>query len=551
MKIKYLLISLVLITACSKDVEKTPNSPNPVSPTMPLEIILNGPLASGGDVEEKFQHTPDGTKVVYIADESTNGDSELYVSDSDGTNKRKLQGVPSGRDVKYFIISPDSLRVAFLMDINTSGMYDLFTINIDGTGLTQLNQGLNNAAHTVSRTFKFTPDSSKVVFVTNEITGVRNLFIANPVSPVNRTQLNTSGKAPVSSVFEIAQNGSRVVYKESSDPAHPNIRSVQPSSTGDIQLNPNFTLPASGASDFSISPTSSKVVYRANQDNDAIYELYAVNLDGTGSVNKINGSIVSGGSVQPIQFKITSNGSKVVYIADQQTDEIFELYVSNIDGSNNLKINGALENSTIGINKTETSVIDFKLTDDNLKAIFRTQTIIKDISPLPLLPPITVSDIKYLNSASITGTAQTLIAQKVGEYQTKLNRVVYASDFESSGIYSIYNGTTKLNPPITTGVGFFDPAQASATLGTRQIGFSFDGSRVVMVGSYQGTQFDIFSVALDGTNFKKVNTQSGGSIVLNSTSDGSGFLTLPTKQYAVYRYNDGSKTQLYVGLIKE
>lgn len=544
------LLSLVIF-GCSKEVDITynppvinvPNSPVPIFPvgsTMPTDMIVNGPLVFGGDVQEQFQHTPDGSKIVYIADESVNGTNELYVANSDTSNKRKLQGVPAGRKVSYFIISPDSQRVVFLMDLDNVGLYDLYSIKIDGTELTKLNAGIPVASgRSVSKTFKITPDSQKVVFVTDENTGLRDLFISNIVAPVNRTQLNSVTKTPVASVFEIAPDGSRIVYKESSDLAHPNIRSVQPTALNDVQLNPNFTLPASGASDFTISPLSSKVVYRANQDDDAIYELYSVNTDGSGSVSKINGSIVSGGSVQPLQFKITSNGSKVVYLADQQTDEQFELYVSNIDGSSNTKISGTMIGTA--------DVSDFKLTSDNSKVLFRANaaSTAQELFSVSILG----SGLVKINSSLIAG-------ENVGEYQIRGNKVAYSMDKGSVGVYSIYSanldGTleTKLNPNIFGGVGFYDPAQSSLT-GTRQIGFSFDGSRIVMVGSTTGTVLDIYSVDVNGSNFKKVNSQTGGNIVLNSTPDGSGFLTLPSQHIAVYRYNDGSKTQLYVGLIKE
>lgn len=64
------LLSLVIF-GCSKEVDITynppvinvPNSPVPIFPvgsTMPTDMIVNGPLVFGGDVQEQFQHTPDG-----------------------------------------------------------------------------------------------------------------------------------------------------------------------------------------------------------------------------------------------------------------------------------------------------------------------------------------------------------------------------------------------------------------------------------------------------------------------------------------------------------
>lgn len=534
-------ISLLVLIGCSKKVDKTINTPN-----IPDEIMINGPLVSGGDVLEQFQNTPDGQYIVYLADESTNGDTELFISTVDSQSKRKLQGVPSGRDVTYFIISPDSTKVAFLMDLNSPGLYDLYTINIDGTGLTQLNLGVSGS-RTVSKSFKFMPDSSRVVFLTNEVAGVRHLYIANAIAPVNRTQLNSNVRAPVT-LFDIAPNGSRIVFKEASSSSNPNIMSVLPNATGEIQLNPVF-IGGSGASDFVISPLSNKVVYRANQDDEDIYELYSINTDGTGGTQKVNGTIVTNGLTKELSFRITANGLKVIYIADQEVDEKFELYSSNIDGSSNTKINGSIS--------ANVDIDSFKITLDNQKIVFQS---VETIPQLPS-PPIYKQELYSVNliGTSLFKINSTLVnGENVGEYQVRnsTDKVIYAMDKNSIGIYSIYSnnliGTDeiKLNSNISTGVGFYDPAQASSTK-TRQIGFGYDGSRVVMVGSLQGSSLDIYSASLDGLNFKKVNIQSGGTIVLNSTADGSGFLTLPNAHYAVYRYNDGSKTQLYAGLIKD
>ena len=45
---------------------------------------------------------------------------------------------------------------------------------------------------------------------------------------------------------------------------------------------------------FLISPDSSRVVYRADQQTNEVFELYSVPLDG-GSVTRLNGSLVEMG----------------------------------------------------------------------------------------------------------------------------------------------------------------------------------------------------------------------------------------------------------------
>src|SRR6187551_874047 len=42
------------------------------------------------------------------------------------------------------------------------------------------------------------------------------------------------------------------------------------------------------------------------------------------------------------KIKISPDGTKVAYLADQETDNIYELFVSNSDGSVNLKVSAAI-----------------------------------------------------------------------------------------------------------------------------------------------------------------------------------------------------------------
>ena len=74
---------------------------------------------------------------------------------------------------------------------------------------------------------------------------------------------------------------------------------------------------------FKISPDSSRVVYRADQQTNDVIELYSVPLVG-GSETKLNGALVSGGEV--FDFQISPDSSRVVYKADQQTNEVVEFY---------------------------------------------------------------------------------------------------------------------------------------------------------------------------------------------------------------------------------
>jgi Tol biopolymer transport system component len=75
------------------------------------------------------------------------------------------------------------------------------------------------------------------------------------------------------------------------------------------------------------SPDSSQVVYRADQDTDEVFELYRAPAAGGSAPVKLNGPLVSGGNASS-SFSLSPDSSRVVYLADQETNDQFELFVT-------------------------------------------------------------------------------------------------------------------------------------------------------------------------------------------------------------------------------
>jgi len=91
--------------------------------------------------------------------------------------------------------------------------------------------------------------------------------------------------------------------------------------------------------DFQISSDGNWVVYRADRNTDEMYELYCVASNG-GTPIKLNGTLVGGGDVDSWQF--SPDGSRAIYWADQQHDKLTEVYVVPTAGGASLKLNSPL-----------------------------------------------------------------------------------------------------------------------------------------------------------------------------------------------------------------
>src|SRR5262245_34155482 len=66
-----------------------------------------------------------------------------------------------------------------------------------------------------------------------------------------------------------------------------------------------------------VSPDGKRVVYLADQDSDEVVELWSVPTAG-GPPVQLNGSLVSAGDVS--KFRIVPDSATVVYLADQESD---------------------------------------------------------------------------------------------------------------------------------------------------------------------------------------------------------------------------------------
>src|SRR5262249_44592249 len=62
------------------------------------------------------------------------------------------------------------------------------------------------------------------------------------------------------------------------------------------------------------------------------FELFSVPIDGSVTAAPISGTLVSNGDVQP-EFVFSADGKHVAYRADQLEDEVFELFGAPSDGS--------------------------------------------------------------------------------------------------------------------------------------------------------------------------------------------------------------------------
>jgi hypothetical protein len=153
-------------------------------------VKLSRSLHTGGDVYEDFAISSDGRYVVYMGDLDVNNQDELFSAPIDGSSTPvKLNGplVGSGHVEFGFAISPDGSHVVYLADQDIFDVFELFSAPIDGSSLPAKLNGPLVEFGDVHEGFMIGPDGSRVVYLADqEVDGQVALFstsLSRPFDP--------------------------------------------------------------------------------------------------------------------------------------------------------------------------------------------------------------------------------------------------------------------------------------------------------------------------------------------------------------------------------
>lgn len=272
-----------------------------------------------------------------------------------------------------------------------------------------------------------------------------------------------------------------------------------------IRLNTALTANRD-VSTMKITPDSSMVVYLADETTDGVDELYAVNVDGTG-LNKISGVLPGGGNV--IDFAISNNSSKVVFIADGTSNDQFEIYSVNLNGTGLTNLTGGLAAGG--------DVQSFSISADSSTVVFLADKTVNDRTELYSVA-IGGGAVTTLNSAPVVGGNVTNYAISANS-----SKVVFIADKDVDEDFELYsvnmNGTgeTQLNPAIV------------ANGDVQSFSISADSAKVVYRADQDvDEEVELYSVNIDSTGLTQVN----GALIANG--DVQDFKISPNSSKIVY-----------------
>ena len=295
-----------------------------------------------------FAVSPNGATAVYIADQETAGRFELYRAPVNGSSAAvKLStGLALGTGdvgVSRFEITPDGSRVVFLADANHgAGSDDLFSVPIDGSASPVQ---LSAAAAAPVTAFGLSPDSATAVFFGLDTvfgSGRVEAYAAPVGAAASAHQISDvgTGVTGASVVYAIiSANSARVVY--AADPAVDgrfqwfSVPAGAAAPGQDVQLSAAL----GSVSLVAITPDSSTAVYTADEGVVGVQEIYSVPVAGGARVRL--DPAMAGSGVDALA--ISPNGTRVAYLADQNTAGVTEVYraLVSVAGSG-IRLNPAL-----------------------------------------------------------------------------------------------------------------------------------------------------------------------------------------------------------------
>jgi hypothetical protein len=251
--------------------------------------------------------------------------------------------------------------IVFIADKDTDGTNELYVAFDDGALIIKLSNQLVAGGNVVA--FLVSPDGFFVAYVADQDTdGVFELYAVVVDKTDGDTAVKVSGAVAGSGilqrpsgsyVFGWSPAGTRVAYiaDQNTAGAFELFTSTPDGKNNDVVSNLSLPLTDPGADvwDFAWEPNSTLIAYVADQDTDQEFELYVSPSDSNVGNLQVSDNLAPGaGGVREkppansgeFYFGWAPDSSLLAYIADQDTANTFELFSSTPDGVTKLKLSG-------------------------------------------------------------------------------------------------------------------------------------------------------------------------------------------------------------------
>ena len=335
--------------SCPVELFVAPLAGGSSAPLVMPDLPLDGPR----DLSEVFSISPDvewGVSVMYERlREDINEDPDpvaLFSTPLGGGPATVLQ--ERNWCDPPFVFTSDSQLVVYNRsgEIGNPRITDLYSVSPAG-GVPQKISALTQGEGSLR--FAVTPDGSRVVYDAHQDRDVNELYsvltVGGPITKISHPD-GTHDAFP----FRMAPDGERVAFVQYIGTPREHVLFSVPVEGGEpTRLSPPLAVPPDfpGIRAIRVSPDGDRVVYAAEQDTDDLVDLYSVPIEG-GPVTRLGGPLSRDGADVPSvesRFRITPDGTRVVFLVDPSDDlvvDLVELYSVPIGGGVATKLSGPM-----------------------------------------------------------------------------------------------------------------------------------------------------------------------------------------------------------------
>lgn len=458
------------------------------------------------------------------------------------------------------LISPNGKTVVYSTNIQidvSTVQTEVYAVNIDGSGNRKISGtmvsggSLASSTHTGFTDKFFTDDSRHFLYIADQETdGVNELFAAK-VDGSGATKLNDA--MPVGgnvTTFFLTPDTTKVLYVVKVGPKS-DLHIVNIDGTGHRLLTPgshadmivNHTVSGGGGPTCGMHPCrwgviptadSAQVVFLADQDADDVFEIYNAALDGSSMV-KLSGPMVTGGDAA--RYMLSADGTRVLYLADQDTDALQELYSVKMDGTGRVKLNES-GRSVAAFQVTTTGKVVYTLNGSGFRDLMvadldgtNTRMINTAQTSVSTFVLSRAMDKVFFTGRKAPSTASGLfVADLAATYETNLSGTMVTNGNVS---FNLLNFGSRMHPSFAE---------------------SYDGRTFVFYADKETDGvFEYFAAAVDGSSVRKIGgpTPTGAVIqnyVLVSPNDiayiVADFDTLGVKELYAAPFDGSSRTKV-------
>jgi hypothetical protein len=275
------------------------------------------PPAGGSLTVSDVLLSPDGSQVVYdVGDPAAGGPNALYSVPVGGPGPgiRLTPAMVAGGQIYQVAISPDGRRVIYLADQETLNRPELFSVPMTGGGSTKLNPSLVTDGAVVD--FQLASDGSRVAYIAFQDDAYVSELYSVPAAGGPAVKLNP----PLSgsdAVVRALVAGTQVVYEVDGDTTRGLYRAPISGPAGSGVL---AGCAASTADLIDFSPASAtRFLYLSIGQSDMSDHLYSAPLSGSATCTELT-NLAPGGAGMVMAYGATSEGQVIYYFYDTPLD---------------------------------------------------------------------------------------------------------------------------------------------------------------------------------------------------------------------------------------